>query len=432
MLLTLALAEQFGLSPPLTAVLGILCVVQVSELNLTFTVLPSALWLAMILIAAREPSPARRPAVSALLVGLLAGTMCALKSTYLPYAALFCAALYPLLGRGAGWKGALILGSAAFIGALIVMLPWMIAMRMTSATFLYPILGSGYDYSAYHQSSTPFTANIDPRNFPWREIRFASLMAAQLFLLRKKGAGVFLAASVICLVASIATRFATGGDDTPRYIWPIMLPTFLVISIHFASEMRQRPSWRPGPILWVSITVLLFVNAIHGLIDRQNFISMWRDVGYGLADKPMDTAETRQEYANIAAALPREGLVLTTLQDPYLLDFSDNRIFLADFPGCAGPPPGWPIRADGEALAKYLLGHSIRYLAYSYAGNAQLDYCRRVSVDLKHMSIRSQVQYGNYLLANEQYLALRRTRQTLYDDGSTFIVDLATKVASGP
>jgi len=424
-LLVLALAGQFELSPLLTALLAILCVLQVSEFNLTFTVVPSALWLAMVLTAAQEP--ASRLVAPALLVGLLAGAMCALKSTYLPFAAFFCAALYPLLAWDRGWKGALAVWLPALAGALVVMAPWMIAMRMTSGTFLYPVFGSGYDFSAYHQFPTPFAYNS--HDIPWREIALALFIFAQLLLPLKKGGMIFLAATVACLLASLASAYITGGDDNPRYVWPILMPTLLVIFIHFAWQTRQPPAGRMEAVLLVPVVALLLVNATNDLIVRRHAVTMCQEIVAGLTDRDMDTAQTRQTYADIAVALPKDGSILLTLQHPYLLDFSRERFFLADFPGSAGPPDGWPIREDGEALSKFLLAHSIRYLAYTYSStiNCELGYCRFISGDLKHMSVRSQVQYGNYLLADRQYLELRQTRKTLYDDGQSFILDLATK-----
>ncbi len=427
-LLALALARRFDLSPGQTVILGLfsICLVPL-EFNLTYTVLPSALWLAMVLVAANAQNSGRSHLAPSFAVGLLAGAICALKSTYLPYAVLFCAALFPLLGWTKGWRGALGIWLAALAGALLVLIPWMVAMKMTSGTFLYPILGSGYDYSAYPQFPRPFTANplrVITKGLPLYA-PLVLILLAQLIILWRRGSAVFVTATVICLFSSIATGFAAGVDDLPRYVAPMVLPTLLLAFVHFASEVRRRPGWKMGYVL-VGGVVAVQLMAMAIMTEKQ-YYKMAYAILYGLEDRDFTPVETRAEYAKIAAALPKDGPILATLQDPYLLDFSGERIFLADYPGCAGLPPGWPIHGDGDAVADYLLSHSIRYLAYTYAGNAQLDSCHYFEGHLPQMSVRSQVQYGTYLVADAQYRQLRATRRVLYDDGQVFMIDLASR-----
>ena len=433
-LLILALAREFELSKLETTMIAAFSIsLSPLDLNLTFVVLPSALFLAMVLVAV-QGELTQRPAVQALIVGLIAGALCSLKSIYMPHATLFCLILYLLRGFERDWKFALTGWAFTLLGALLIMVPWMVAMRVTCGTYLYPVLGSGYDFSAYHQFSTPFTA--DPvkvfRTGAFHFLPLAAIILTQVFFLcGKERSLVFPATTVAVLLGTLVTDFATGGDDGTRYNTPIVMPALVLSYFQFSWERRLRPEWKLGRFLQAgSIALLAMGIALNA--SRGHYSNMLGDIKVSLTDRPMDSLETRQEYAGISAALPKEGLILTTLQNPYLLNHLDERILLADWPGCAGLPPGWPIKKNGEALAEYLTSQSIRYLAYSYVGNAQLEFCLNPGGIYAHPSVRTQIQFGSYLLANKQYLELKQSRRIIYDDGKVFILDLATRAESHP
>ena len=426
LLLILTLAEKFGLSPPETVIIGLLATVLTPiDFNVTFAILPSALVLTMVLVAMQPELFTRRPHAQALIIGVTAGALVALKTTFLPFTGIFCLVLCPRMATGRGWRAAFTGWSVALIGALVVLVPWMVAQRMTSGTFLYPVFGSGYDFSAYKQFPMPFHA--EPLKILLKGATFyvplSGIIFAQLFLLRQARSTILLVTTVAALLSSLATGFGTGGDDSQRYNYALVTPTFLLSFFQFSQEIRLNPQGRLAPLLrGCTVFVLVGYIGLHAI--RGQYGSMWHEVQTCFTGRRNSSAETRREYRDIVAAFPADGRVLTTVQGAYLMSPLDERILLCDFPGCAGPPPGWPVHENGEALARYLLGHSVRYLAYSYKGNTQLDYC--LNTDLTKMSVRSQVQYGTYLLADKQYRELWQTRKVLYDDGKVFIIDLAT------
>jgi len=231
-LISLALARQFALSPIETTILGI-CSISLTavDFNLTFTVLPSALILAMVLLATESAYLTRSPAVPAFLLGLMAGTLCSLKSIYLPHATLFCLTLYLLWGFSKGWRFAFMGWAFALIGALLILVPWMAAMRVTSGTYLYPLFGPGYDFSAYHEFQVP--TKIDPIHVlssgAFYFLPLAAIIFAQFFLLRRdKHWPVLLAITVAVTLGTLAVGFATGNDDTKRYNFPMVMPMLLL------------------------------------------------------------------------------------------------------------------------------------------------------------------------------------------------------------
>jgi hypothetical protein len=432
-LVSFALARQFELSPLKTAILGIFSIsLPPTNLNLTFNVLPSALFLAMVLIGTQRAYLTQRPAVQAFLVGALAGTVCSLKSTYLPHAVLFCLALYLLWGFEKGWRFAFMGWAFALMGALLVLVPWMAEMRVTSGTYFYPVLGTGYSFTSYHQFPAPYRAGL-AQVFSEGAVYFLPLTAiifAQIFLIRREERSlVFLAMTMACLLGTLATDIATGGESVRRYNFPVVMPVLLLTYLQFSWQRRLRPRWKPGRALQAGgIAMLMLAMALTEYeVQDSRYSNMFNRIRASLTDPPLDTPETRQEYAKISSALPKDGLILTTLQNPYLLDPLDRRVLLADWPGCASLPPGWPIKEDGEALAEYLLSHSIRYLAYTYTGNVQLSDCLRVSTNPVHRSGWLTVEYESYLLANKQYLELGQSRRKIYDDGKVFILDLSIR-----
>lgn len=435
-LVALGLARQFELPPVAAAAFCLLAMVLPSTaVNLTFAVLPSALFLALVLLATQEAPWADRPARQAFVIGLIAGTICTLKSTYLPHAAAFCGMLYLLGGLRRsvgfalrGWIGAL-------AGALLVLVPWMIATRTTCGTYLYPIFGHGYDITAYH----PFPKHpasvakvISAGLFYGTPLAITILL--QLFVLRRdRRADAFLALAVACLAGILASDVAIGGDTIGRYNFPVMKPVFLLLFLQLSLEARSRLLGLPGSFLQgatAAALVLLTAGFECMAVTGREYRTLAQGLVTSLRDTPLVPQQALDEYTNINLALPKDGLVLATLQRPYLLDKLDGQVLLADWPGCAGLPPGWPVDGDGEALAAYLNEHGIRYLAYTYSGrdNVQLAACLQQR-DLTVFSGWRADQYRGYLRANQQYRELAQSRRVIYDDGTTFILDLEQAVA---
>ena len=431
-LISLSLARQFRLSPFQSAILVFMALLaRNQDQNQTFYEVPSALFLGLALVGAQRSLLQRFPSAQAFACGLIAGTLVSLKSTYLPHAACFCVILYVIWGWKRGWRFALKGWVFSALGCLVVLLPWMLAMRQTSGTYFYPILGPGYYFTAY--SHIKLSQTLDPIGtliLGWSYfLPLILLLVTQLFFLRRDDrAGLFLALAAACFMGTLATAAVTGGEASPRYNLPILLPTLLLAFIQFSREKRRRPDWFPGRLIQVG-SVLLLLSAYHYTLHADASLPIpleryyrinqtWRNV-------PMDWRNNRPQYTRISEALPKDGLILTSIQHPYLLNRLDEHILIADWPGSAGPPPGWPISQNGEALANYLRSQSIRYLAYSYVGNDTLNlallYSRREKSNsyLKDLSV-------NYDLADAQYRELAKSRRKIYDDGSVFILDLDT------
>jgi hypothetical protein len=123
-----------------------------------------------------------------------------------------------------------------------------------------------------------------------------------------------------------------------------------------------------------------------------------------------------QAYKTLQSSIPPGELLIEKLDKPFLLDFKRNTVLLVDW-AAASLPPGLPFSKGSEALAGYLTGHSIRYVAYSYGGEAE-----RRKLPTYFPYFRMQLLYSYDFEDNLE--GLGRTRRHLYDDGNSFVLDL--------
>ncbi len=469
-----ALARAFQLSRTDTAVwaLFVLATPQL-QFNLTFVILPSALFLGMVYVATTDLglSPHRplrlevevRPWLRGLLLGLLAGAVTSLKSTYVVASAVFLVCFALLFARRSeGVSAALKLLVAAALAAFAVLLPWSIVQHTAAGTWFYPTLGLGFHYTRWGGFAPP--GNHSARVILLKVLPF-SLPPLAVFLFgwirgrRDLPARTALSMILAAALATILVGIATGGDSVRRYNYPALLPGILLIFPVFCHPRPQGQSGtqpaartltsahrlrRPAYLLAAAIAAS---TALYVGFNSFTWEYPWalRCLRTSLTDyhilpnEALDPAvgdATRARYQALEAAIPVPGAnsgptgTLETLTDPYLLDFSRRAIYLADVPGAASSPPGWPARQNGDALAKFLLAHGVRYLAYSYAdGASETDHAAIEQTANPHNSQWIRAEAEIVLAAHHQYEDLGRTRRHLYDDGQNFLLDLADRTS---
>ncbi len=148
-----------------------------------------------------------------------------------------------------------------------------------------------------------------------------------------------------------------------------------------------------------------------------------------LTDFRIEPETTVQAYAAMERAIPPgpDGAI-ATVDYPFLLNFKSRDIAIADIPGAASLPPGWPSRSDGNALAAYLLSQHRRYLALTYTPSTLPEVEKRELSELADHSttqwIQSEAQIR--LASYRQYDQLIHSRHHLYEDGNLIVLDLAT------
>lgn len=433
----LDLGIVFGLRPMQIAWIELLAsIVPQLWVNLTFVVLPIALLLSLLWLVYRSLQDESEAAWRwAFLAGIIGGATVTLKSTFLPCVGTFC--LFPYLfdqptNRKRVWSLSLVAG----VGALFVVIAWMIGMKLEGGTYLYPIFGHGLDYSSYglfHSFVIPRTIRTTVKLF---------LQAISLFILaflawRIAGKRILFPVSVLIAVALGITAFniATGGDWVWRYGFPQYFSAVLIFSIMLIVAVENQPDLRRrrlgAGLAYFALVACLFYNDVSGKRPqpfREYKIEApiyWGDLQASLTGRKLASASIQAEYRAMQNALGRNGIVLENLAYPFLLNQKARTIYLMDWPGAASPAPGWPFTANTAPLVQYLQKNSVRYVLYDYrfAGWVDINSCST----LYHPQSYSKELYVLFwmsLLVHNQFDDLRRTYRSVYDDGSIAAIDL--------
>jgi hypothetical protein len=156
-----------------------------------------------------------------------------------------------------------------------------------------------------------------------------------------------------------------------------------------------------------------------------------RSIVRGLRGVSVVEADDRARARAVQDALPAgAGAVLTRVSKPFLFDFRRHRIYIADNPAGASPPPGMPSFEGEERLADYLLSRDITYVVYSHgdqAGFTMAEYGEWLEETQHPWVINESARTFDF---QESLSRLGRSRRRLFDDGSIFVLDLGTRVAS--
>jgi hypothetical protein len=432
-----ALADEFSLTPLQQAALAVFVLITPQlQFNLTFVLLPSALFFGLVYLASHRSLLAEHRNLQALLLGMTTAAIASTKSTYLPHGVLFvlwvALLVFSRRGTAAGLR-TLLIGAA---GCLLVLAPWMVAQRAATGTYFYPLLGKGFHYSRYGLYPPPSGFNpkiilhkVLPFNIPILVI----LLIEWFWGEEDEQSRAILCLTVAALLASLLVGIATGGDSVRRYNYPAIVPVVLLLFVVFSRRVNRLPGIRQWRLIHACSAVLAVATALY--IGLNSWTHEYRRTAenlrvsfssYSIASLPV-----RQQYAAMEHAIPADSGVIATVDDTFLLDYKTHRIDIADFPGAASLPPGWPGRSDGEAPASYLLAHHVRYLVHSYRDD-EAEQSHLLSV-MNDKSITQWIRSEDEMMldSHRQYSELAKTRRHLFDDGFLYVLDLATRDEAG-
>jgi hypothetical protein len=207
-----------------------------------------------------------------------------------------------------------------------------------------------------------------------------------------------------------------------------MLPALVLLYVVFSRRANAVPTARRWPILQACTIIFLVFGAltIWGNRLSNELMQIPWGLKFALTDTSIVPPSVQTQYAAVQQAIPADAPTLATVDNPFLFDFRAHSISIADYPGAASLPPGWPSHQDGEALARYLLANHLRYLVYDYGYFADFDReAPHVIADTSRTQwIHSEARIA--LRSHQQYAELAHSRRHLYDDGNIYILDLAT------
>ena len=352
----------------------------------------------------------------AILIALVTAALCDLKTTGIP----FCGAILAVyfLSQCLRRRSPRPPIMAAVVAGMVfvLLLPWMIAMRQSSGTPLFPLLGNGY-------SQMPSVIGTTPPDVIWSLVFLAIFTAAVAVVVRRCTRSSSSArswgalATLFMLVAAPVTVILgmnTGGVSWMRYSQPpliAMLPfplAALAISGRKAEFVAVACLFILLPIGWLGR-----LGPLAGIgIEAEN-------IRASLPWRPPVSAEIVQRIQRLQASAPPGVPILARLDWPESIDFTRNIVYVTDHPGLAGPPPGVPQPTTAANLADYLLHCGIRYVAYSQFFQAN----RPGPADLKASP------YFLDQLAAERGLGFQNaldalSRRAIFNDGADVMIDL--------
>ena len=444
-LLAFALGKEFELTEAQRYALAFfIAITPQLRFNLTFVVLPGAIFTGLVYVVAKRELTERYPLAQAAIAGGMVGAVSSMKTSNITLGVVFLLCVTLLRWWKRGPSAAIRFAAVSGLFCVLVMLPWMVANHGTAGTWLFPILGKGFHYSAYGHYVSPSNATLSlflKKVLPFCLPMLAIFFAEFYFGSHDESTLAITALALTAFVGSVMNGMATGGDSVRRYNYPCILPAITLAYVVFAQRRNLASAIRRWRIMEAAAALVAIATAINTgtMTFSSEYRRSWTGLQASLTDYHIATADVHDEYAALQRAIPDDGGVVATLENPYLLDFSKRDVMIADFPGAASPKPGWPTWEDGEAFARFLLGHNVRYLIYSYnecdgpapfaTCDAMLDAEANKSLVNPRVTqlIRNEASIG--IQARHQYGELALTRKHIYDDGKIYMLDL-TKPAS--
>ncbi|MBA3461264.1 MAG: hypothetical protein H0T46_14975 [Deltaproteobacteria bacterium] len=306
------------------------------------------------------------------LVGLVGAATCTLRQNFLPVVILFVVLSLIASRRDGGWKAVrprLVLVASV---ATAVILPWWIAAYRSSDTFLFPIIDGTWNHAL----------SVKPVVMSWAEelayILWASIETSPLSVIPVLFAVLCVtrdhrfAAPLTSLFLAVALGFVFlvhgfAGTE-PFHLWRYMFGFAIALAIALVIEIRPTDNADVSiPVLgrWLVLAALVLQILIgRGAIPKR-FTTIAADlrqaVVIGQHGDPVAGAEAARYHA-LQWSVPSGARVAVMLDDPWLLDFSRNKIANLDTPGFASPSPQLPSFRGAEAMRSYLLEQGYRYV----------------------------------------------------------------------
>ncbi len=397
-----------------------------------------ALLLALFRLVDEEPFAGESPARGRLPAGLVVAALVALKSTFLPAAVLFVAAA--ALATPGDRRGRQIVEAAATgAWALLLLIPWMVSLKLSSGTFFFPFLGAGnqtVDWDVIPGLPPPAT---------WRErtalalsgLRAAipvALLLPLAYFRSRRPAVLALGLTVLALPAA----YRLVGDpfldrSQSRYFFPAFA---WAVSLLVVAALRGPASGSPTARLAgaAALTVAAGILASDaGSVARQ-LRQIGANVASSVSGRELVPWGAEARALSLLDAVPRGAAVLARLPEPYLLDFRAHRVLLFSMPGITSPPPGMPFAGGPEKIAAYLERQGVRYVAYgSRSDDRELLELSESDIRFRYPRARSRWAFlGFHREFHRTVHELSFTRARLADRSDGVVLDLAARALKLP
>jgi hypothetical protein len=423
--------------------LFVFLIIPYPKTNLSSMVIPIPLFLSYFVFLDSSKLKFARFLSNACLIALITAAICSLKSTLIPACVLLFISSYIFyIFQAQNYrKEAIYEFLVASILTISFLLPWAIAMYQSSGTLLYPLLGRGYHGSVYGTYLLPsnelnFSKAITILFYTVTRFDFIALIllgVASFVSLPKNisDRGVIPSAFISSGLGIILILLAIGNHEDVRvvYPFPFVYPALIFLLINCTQleniDNQKRVSALKSLLIAMLVAgILLGGSDALGYSNYKRFSNFVGNIRVGLSDMPLFSEQEVDRYAKMQQAIPESETVLTRLENPFLMNFKRNLIFITDMPGGASLPPGMPSFKGGETLADYLTSKSIRYVAYSYASEANFPKRKQLWLLKSHIHPWDRTVGKHTLDFQDNLKELGNTRKRIYDDGDIFVLDL--------
>ncbi len=426
-------------------ILLLFLVIRLDKVNISSVIIALSLFVSLFRLLNYQRLRSDNSLANSCIIALVAAAICILKSNLIIPCFILMSLTYffDLLESNAKKKAIYeILVTASLI--LVFLLPWTISMYQSSGTFLYPLLGKGYQASTYDKNYPSPTSEVTifkalqiVGDAIINGVDLLSVGLLSLIISRQQRQNLLSAESPLPLILSavlgtIILALAVGGHNVGKYgIACRYSVSFLVSTIIILMTLALENTANHNQIdrlPFQSILISMFVaGLLFGSLSEKDIIQTnLSNLRFGLSGNDLVAQQEEVDrYTKMFQAIPPSETILTRLEKPFLLDFSRQRIFIVDIPGEASLPPGMPFFKGSEALADYLISKSIRYVAYSYASEAgfsQESYQWMLNPQRASIWYRNEARYTFNFQDNLKQLG--ETRKRIYDDGENFVLDL--------
>jgi uncharacterized membrane protein len=308
-------------------------------------------------------------------VGLAAFMAITLRPAYGPPVALALLAGYvpPLWKDRARWRTPL--SEALVVGATTIacLVPWMIVAYRSDATPMFPLMqGTIRKLAMGGRGGFFFVPRI-----VWSALMVDDAFRAPLVLalgglcLQDPGERPILRAWVLSPFLALAALLffdpRTIQVNALRYTLPVVLAAVLVVGARAMTILEELgPGSAKRDVVGAAIAVFGLLLHLH--VAREATSREFADAVNTLRkleDSPPVLGAQSASYRELQFRTDPGSTILSMTMRPYLFDFSYNRVVLLDYPGLAGPRPGFPVDGTDDAYVKYLRDNGIRYLAIS-------------------------------------------------------------------
>ncbi len=371
---------------------------------------------------------------------LVAAAAATLKSSLLPGLGLLMIISFAVHAwRSRDWWGTIRdVVLCAAIG-LILILPWMLSLKQSAGTLLFPLLGRGYHATAWGGVPTPSSLGAERgvhivimTLLSYAYVATAALVAITLAVSRHawRRRAAAPAMGMAALVGCLLLSWMVAGEGHYRYGYSIYIPAILTMLVVVLtppqSAVHRGRRAAQGIIAGACVATFVIGSAWNDTV-----IYYWdflHNIKVAVQREQAFTDAQRATLRHAQDAVPEGEQLIARVARPFLLDFARNPIVVPDHPGQTSPPPGMPLYAGPEPLAAYLQAQNIRYVMYSYGNEA--GFSRR---QWGHLVAPGNTKILMGIVAKPLFafqnnlVELGKTRRRIHDDGHVFVIDLASR-----